>query len=98
MAGEQKERCQPVGYCWTPDSKVYCGCRGGQVICVDTETNLVSMVLNPSIQESGRDRTETLSLVRNATMESITEEQQQQQSMIDIYREIEYSCQISNLK
>ncbi|XP_068708688.1 cilia- and flagella-associated protein 43-like [Montipora foliosa] len=78
--GEQKERCQPVGYCWTPDSKVYCGCRGGQVICVDTETDLVSMVLNPSIQESGRDRTETLSLVRNATMESITEEQQQQQN------------------
>ena len=31
------------------------------------------MVLNPRFQESGRDRTETLSLLRKGTMESIAE-------------------------
>ena len=34
------------------------------------------MVLNPSVQGSGRDRTETLSLLRKETMESIAEEEQ----------------------
>ena len=75
--GEQQERCQPVSCCWTADSKVYCGCKGGQVICVDSENNKVTLVLNPKIQESGHERTESLSLIRNATMESITEEEKQ---------------------
>lgn len=34
-------------------------------------------MLNPKIQESGHERTESLSLIRNATMESITEEEKQ---------------------
>lgn len=76
--GEQKERCQPVSCCWTADSKVYCGCKGGQVICVDSENSQVTFVLNPKIQESGHERTETLSLIRNATMESITEDEKQE--------------------
>lgn len=71
--GEKKERCQPVSHSWTPDSKLYCGCKGGQVISIDAETNHVTMVLNPRFQESGRDRTETLSLLRKGTMESIAE-------------------------
>ncbi|XP_015758446.1 PREDICTED: cilia- and flagella-associated protein 43-like [Acropora digitifera] len=76
--GEQKERCQPVSCCWTADSKVYCGCKGGQVICVDSENSQVTFVLNPKIQESGHERTETLSLIRDATMESITEDEKQE--------------------
>lgn len=76
--GEQKERCQPVNQCWTPDGKLYCGCKGGQVICIDAETNQVTMVLNPSDQESGRNRTETLSVFRKATMESIAEVEEEQ--------------------
>ena len=35
------------------------------------------MVLNPSVEESGRDRTETLSLLRKATMESIAEAEEE---------------------
>ena len=76
ITGEKKERCQPVSHCWTPDSKLYCGCKGGQVISVDTETSRVTIVLNPSVQESERNRTETLSLLRKTTMESIAEEVQ----------------------
>lgn len=76
--GEQKERCQPVSCCWTADSKVYCGCKGGQVICVDSENSQVTFALNPKIQEAGHERTETLSLIRNATMESITEDEKQE--------------------
>ncbi|KAM7447734.1 Cilia- and flagella-associated protein 43 [Porites harrisoni] len=71
--GEKKERCQPVSHSWTPDSRLYCGCKGGQVISIDAETNHVTMVLNPRFQESGQDRTETLSLLRKGTMESIAE-------------------------
>lgn len=78
IVGEKKERCQPVSHCWTPDSKLYCGCKGGQVICVDTETNRVTIVLNPSVQESERNRTETLSLLRKTTMESIAEIEEEQ--------------------
>lgn len=79
VAGEQKERCQPISHCWTPDSKLYCGCKGGQIISIDTETNRVTMVLNPSVQELQRDRTETLSLLRKtATMESIAEIEEEQ--------------------
>lgn len=77
IVGEQKERCQPVSCCWTADSKVYCGCKGGQVICADSENSQVTVVLNPKIQESGHERTETLSLIRNATVGSITEEEEQ---------------------
>ncbi|KAJ7376946.1 Cilia- and flagella-associated protein 43 [Desmophyllum pertusum] len=79
--GEQKERCQPISHCWTPDSKLYCGCKGGQIISIDTETNRVTMVLNPSVQELQRDRTETLSLLRKtATMESIAEIEEEQKT------------------
>lgn len=78
VSGEKKERCEPISHCWTADSKLYCGCKGGQVICVDTETNRVTIVLNPSAQESQRDRTETLSLLRKTTMESIVETEEEQ--------------------
>ena len=82
VSGEKKERCEPVSHCWTADSKLYCGCKGGQVICVDTETNRVTIVLNPSAQESQRDRTETLSLLRKTTMESIVETEEDQGTVI----------------
>lgn len=78
VAGKKKERCQPVSHCWTADSKLYCGCKGGQVISVDTETNRVAIVLNLSAQESQRDRTETLTLLRKSTMESIVETEEEQ--------------------
>lgn len=78
VAGKKKERCQPVSHCWTADSKLYCSCKGGQVISVDTETNRVAIVLNPSAQESQRDRTETLTLLRKSTMESIVETEEEQ--------------------
>lgn len=81
--GEKKERCEPISHCWTADSKLYCGCKGGQVICVDTETNRVTIVLNPSAQESQRDRTETLSLLRKTTMESIVETEEEQDEVPD---------------
>lgn len=77
VLGEKKERCEPISHCWTADSKLYCGCKGGQVICVDTETNRVTIVLDPSAQESQRDRTETLSLLRKTTMESIVETEEE---------------------
>jgi len=81
--GERKERCQPVSHCWTPDSKLFCGCKGGQIISIDTETNKVTMVLNPGVEEFGRDRTETLSLLRKATMESIAEAEEEQTTAPD---------------
>jgi len=81
VAGEKKERCQPISHCWTADSKLYCGCKDGQVICVDTETNRVTIVLNPSAQESQRDRTDTLSLLRKTTMESIVETEEEQSNI-----------------
>ncbi|PFX29198.1 cilia- and flagella-associated protein 43-like [Stylophora pistillata] len=71
--GEKKERCQPVNHCWTPDSKLYCGCKGGQVICLDTENNQVTIVLNPITKGLQRDRTDTLSLLKRTTMEVIAE-------------------------
>lgn len=71
--GEKKERCEPVNHCWTPDSKLYCGCKGGQVICIDTENNQVTMVLNPNAKGLQQDRTDTQSLLRKTTMESIAE-------------------------
>ena len=78
VVGEKKERCQPISHCWTADSKLYCGCEGGQVLCVDTETNRVTIMLNPKAQESQRDRTDTLSLLRKTTMESIVETEEEQ--------------------
>ena len=73
VLGEKKERCEPVNHCWTPDSKLYCGCKGGQVICIDTENNQVTMVLNPNVKGLQQDRRDTQSLLRKATMESIAE-------------------------
>ena len=73
VLGEKKERCEPVNHCWTPDSKLYCGCKGGQVICIDTENNQVTMVLNPNVKGLQQDRTDTQSLLRKTTMESIAE-------------------------
>lgn len=38
--------------------------------------------MNPSSQESQRDRTETLSLLRKTTMESIAETEEQQSNIM----------------
>ena len=73
VLGEKKERCEPVNHCWTPDSKLYCGCKGGQVICIDTENNQVTMVLSSSAKGLQQDRTDTQSLLRKTTMEVIAE-------------------------
>ena len=46
------------------------------MLSVDTETNYITMVLNPNVPEQLRNRTETLSLLQKTTMESIMESEE----------------------
>ncbi len=36
-------RVVPVSHCWTPGGDLYCGCSGGQLLRVDTETHGVKV-------------------------------------------------------
>ena len=38
-----KRRVVPVSHCWMPSGDLYCGCEGGQLLKVDTETQDVKV-------------------------------------------------------
>ena len=71
-AGDKKPRCEPVSQCWSPYGKVYCGCKGGQLLVVDAESSRVTVLNNPEVQQP-TDRTQSLSVLRRNTKESIPE-------------------------
>ena len=38
-----KQRLMPVSHCWMPSGDIYCGCEGGQLLRIDTETQDVKV-------------------------------------------------------
>ena len=45
----KKSPVKPVSHCWNAQQKVYIGCQHGQLLLVDFETGIVSIVANPEI-------------------------------------------------
>ena len=51
------------------------------------------MVLNPNVKDSQRDRTDTLSLLRKATMESIAETEDEKSNVFfDLFTHVYHAC------
>lgn len=47
---DQASRPQPVvplAHCWTPTGGIYCGCEGGQLFLVDSETGSATVLVSP---------------------------------------------------
>ena len=71
LAGAKRVRCEPVSQCWTQHSKLYCGCKSGQLLAIDVDTGRVNMLVNPKTEEQ-RERTDTLSMLnRGHTSDSL---------------------------
>ena len=66
-------RCEPSSQCWTQHGKLYCGCKGGQLLGVDVDTSKVTLLFNPKVEKQ-RQRTKTLTLLHRATAESLVTE------------------------
>ncbi|XP_072041951.1 LOW QUALITY PROTEIN: cilia- and flagella-associated protein 43-like [Amphiura filiformis] len=72
----------PVSHCWTPSGDIYCGCEGGQLMRIDTETHGVKVLYSPPIpkQVFKSVSKELSSLEKEKTMSPVPDEDETEPS------------------